>query len=250
MKYEGPRPNKIESDPIKTDPIQTYFPFGPPVGYAKLPDELVDDLNMGCDDIIRDKELSESADFSHHLVGLVEQEISIPKEIFSKWSQWFAIQVITFVKGYASQFYLPYGQRSNISKAEIMKEIEKMSINIANAWYVRSFAGDYNPAHTHTNCQLTCVGFLKVPDLSNEIRKVAEGPSGRYRRPGQNGILEIMGNNASDTWENNIMGILPTVGSWYLFPANLRHTVYPFKCEGERRSFSINIKTNVNFPMS
>ena len=193
---------------------------------------------------------------------LAEQEISIPKEIFSKWSQWFAIQVITFVKGYASQFYLPYntftdglrqkpyGQRSNISKGEIMKEIEKMSINIANAWYVRSFAGDYNPSHTHTHCQLTCVGFLKVPDFSNEIRKVAEGPSGRYRRPGQNGILEIMGNNASDTWENNIMGILPTVGSWYLFPANLRHTVYPFKCEGERRSFSINIKTNVNFPMS
>ena len=69
--------------------------------------------------------------------------------------------------------------------------MNKIQTDVLSAWYIRSFAGDYNPVHTHTGSQLTCVGFLKVPDFSNEIRKVAEGPSGRYRRPGQNGILEI-----------------------------------------------------------
>ena len=38
--------------------LKTYFPFGPPIGYAKLPKELVNDLNKGCDDIIRNEELS------------------------------------------------------------------------------------------------------------------------------------------------------------------------------------------------
>ena len=39
-------------------PLQTYFPFGPPIGYAELPKELVNDFNKGCDDIVKDKELS------------------------------------------------------------------------------------------------------------------------------------------------------------------------------------------------
>ena len=46
-------------------------------------------------------------------------------------------------------------------------------------------------------------------------------------------------------FENDRMVFTPKVGNWYLFPANLRHVVYPFKCDGERRSFSINMNTNI-----
>ena len=28
-------------------PLQTYYPFGPPIGYAELPKELVNDFNKG-----------------------------------------------------------------------------------------------------------------------------------------------------------------------------------------------------------
>ena len=35
-------------------PLQTYYPFGPPIGYAKLPKEMVNDLNEGCDKIVND----------------------------------------------------------------------------------------------------------------------------------------------------------------------------------------------------
>ena len=44
--------------------LQTYFPFGPPIGYAELPKELVNDLNKGCDDIIKDEEISKLASFT------------------------------------------------------------------------------------------------------------------------------------------------------------------------------------------
>ena len=32
----------------------------------------------------------------------------------------------------------------------------------------------------------------------------------------------------------------PMLADYYLFPANLKHFVYPFKCKGERRSMSFN----------
>ena len=62
------------------------------------------------------------------------------------------------------------------------------------------------------------------------------------------GALQILNNTGSSDnlfFENDIIGFVPKVGNWYLFPANLRHTVYPFRCDGERRSFSINMSTNM-----
>jgi len=31
------------------------------------------------------------------------------------------------------------------------------------------------------------------------------------------------------------------VGDFFIFPADMYHTVYPFQSDGERRSFSMNI---------
>jgi len=44
--------------------MKAFFPFGPPIGYAELPKEMIDDLNKGCDKIAKDKELSKSEDQS------------------------------------------------------------------------------------------------------------------------------------------------------------------------------------------
>ncbi len=62
------------------------------------------------------------------------------------------------------------------------------------------------------------------------------------------GVLEILSSTGSTDnvfYENDNVGLTPKVGNWYLFPANLRHAVYPFKSNGERRSFSINMNTNM-----
>ena len=45
--------------------------------------------------------------------------------------------------------------------------------------------------------------------------------------------------------ENNRIKIVPIVGDWYLFPADLHHSVYPFDGDEERRSFSLNFKTSL-----
>ena len=77
--------------------MKTYFPYGPPIGHVKLPDELVKDFNKGCDDIIKDKNLSKSEDWSHQLVGQVEQELLIPKPVINKWGKWLGREVRTYL---------------------------------------------------------------------------------------------------------------------------------------------------------
>ena len=222
--------------------MKTYFPYGPPIGYAKLPDELVNDLNKGCDDIVKDKELSKSSDHSQSLVGQVEQELLIPADIINKWGKWLGTQVRAYVSGYFEQFGIPEQNILTASKEQASQAVNRIQTNVKSAWYIRSFAGDYNPLHTHTDCELTCVGFLKVPDLSGERKKthhVGKGP---------NGVLEVLNNTGSSdklSFENDRIGFYPKVGNWYLFPANIRHLVYPFRCDGERRSFSINMSTNM-----
>ena len=222
-------------------PLQTYFPFGPPIGHATLPKELVNDFNKGCDDIVKDKKLLKSSDHSHALVGQVEQELLIPADIINKWGKWLGTQVRAYVSGYFNQFNIPEQNILTASKEQASQAVDRIQTNVKSAWYIRSFAGYYNPIHTHTECELTCVGFLKVPDFSNERKKTPHGK-------GSNGVLEVLNNTGSAdnlSFENDSIGFTPKVGNWYLFPANLRHAVYPFKCDGERRSFSINMNTNM-----
>ena len=168
--------------------LKTYFPYGPAIGHAKLPDELVSDFNKGCDDIVKDEKLSKSQDWSQNLVGQVEQELLIPKNLVNKWGSWFGKQVSDYVSSYFEQLYIPQQNIFTVSKKRAVQAANNMQINVQSAWYVRSFDGDYNPIHTHGNCELTCVGYLKVPNLSNERKE------GRVN----NGVLEVMSNAGSN----------------------------------------------------
>ena len=224
--------------------MRTFFPFGPPIGHAELPKEMIDDLNKGCDKIAKDKELSKSEDWSQNLVGQVNQEILIPKDILNKWGNWFATQVKAYIAQYLAQMYIPEQQlfKTEMSYEQLVKNVgAKTSITVLSAWYVRSFAGAYNPIHTHTECELTCVGFLKTPDWSKEDKKEKKLFS-------DSGNLQLISNAGGDSvrhfFENDTIRFIPKVGNWYLFPANIRHQVYPFSSKSERRSFSINMSTN------
>ena len=149
--------------------MKAYYPFGPPIGHAELPKEMIDDLNKGCDKIAKDKELSKSEDWSQNLVGNVEQEILIPKDILNKWGNWFATQVKAYIAQHLAQMYIPEQQlfKTDMSYEQLVKNVgAKTSITVQSAWYVRSFAGDYNPIHTHTDCELTCVGSVSYTHLT------------------------------------------------------------------------------------
>jgi len=53
------------------------------------------------------------------------------------------------------------------------------------------------------------------------------------------GLIQFMYGEAQDFRSDTLM-CKPEVGKMFLFPSWLRHSVYPFYCEGERRSLSFN----------
>ena len=103
---------------------------------------------------------------------------------------------------------------------------------------VSQIENEYNPLHIHTGGRLSCVGYLKLPE---GIEKEWEEDY-KDHHPSHG---HIQFSNGSPNWlESSGFVAKPRVGDFYLFPAKLLHTVYPFYCEGERRSFSVNMEVS------
>ena len=233
--------------------LKCYNPLSSTIGYAKMPKEMVNDLNNACNEMIRGER--ESIDWSHNLAGKVKQEILIPPDVGQKWGAWLDAQIREYMKDKINNIFLPghapvsnvhfeNGKKVSTILSDKKKALQYNSIGkilFSTAWFVRSFSGDYNPAHRHTDCDLSCVGYLKLPDWEDEISKDSQdnNPS--------NGQIEFSTGYGASKWSIHTIKVFPRVGDWYLFPSDLTHTVYPFRSDGERRSFSINIITQGGF---
>ena len=59
--------------------VEIIKPFGPMILRAKVPDDLLNDLNQDCLDISNSKK--EKIDWSHHLAGRIEEEYLITNTV-------------------------------------------------------------------------------------------------------------------------------------------------------------------------
>ena len=212
-------------------PLQIYFPFGPPIGYAELPKELVNDFNKGCDDIVKDKELSKSEDWSHNLVGKVHKEVQIP--IKNRADKEFLFNVMKS----ACVDYLKESIKNHTAyswKKLAGNAIPTLdNIHLTHSWVVSQYAGEYNPWHHHSG-DFSSVIYLKLPP--NMHKEIEEDFEDHYPA---NGLIEFMfGENQGFRSDN--LKFKPEVGKLLMFPSWLKHFVYPFKSKGERRSMSFN----------
>ena len=75
--------------------------------------------------------------------------------------------------------------------------------------------------------------YLKIPEFL---------PAVKPDRDDDGNIMFIGGGGVTSNFTRNLMKIKPKVGDFFIFPAHLQHTVYPFKTDGdfERRSVSFN----------
>tara|TARA_R100000008_G_scaffold86752_1_gene81362 strand:- start:5431 stop:6117 length:687 start_codon:yes stop_codon:yes gene_type:complete len=212
-------------------------PFGPSIGKFQLPKHMLDELNHTCDLISADKMLSESLDHSERLVGKVRQELGIPREIISKYDKYFNQVVSDYLKQINR---LPSSIESTRKTGQnIIPENSVIGTHIKSAWFVSSFAGDYNPVHMHPDAVISIAGFLKVPDWDKEQELDREDHYGLTH-----GCLTFLFGDLS-ALSNATYVIRPKVGDFYVFPGWLQHAVYPFRSEGERRSFSLNVITQI-----
>ena len=204
---------------FKNDKNPHFFaPFGPTMGYFKMPPEMVDFLNNSID-----KELKDN---SENLVGKVTQELRFDKEIKS----YTAKKLIQFIVDYHD-----YTKNRNSLGRDILDKDKTPKLDIVGGWFVRQFENEYNPVHVHHGCTLSCVGYLKLPDGIDV--EWEEDYKDHY--PANGHINFIHGTSGAYTCSNIL--IKPEVGDFYIFPSYLFHGVYPFYTQGERRSFSMNM---------
>ena len=108
-------------------------------------------------------------------------------------------------------------------------------IEITNCWVNYMKAGESNPNHVHTECDLSSVLYLKIP---KGLKKENEQYIGTSRGPG------VVNFTYGDVRPYNTIehSFMPEVGQFFIFPFNLEHSVNSFKSKGERISLATNFQ--------
>ena len=190
--------------------MKILSPFDPKIAIIKMPKNIIKQINLEVDKIWKHKKRLKKSDYSNKLVGQVKQEIQLsPKFIEKNLLNFIGINVKKYIK------------------KSINKNAKKISLK--NLWVVRQFKNEYNPIHFHSG-NISGVGYLKIPKNITKSKK----------RLKTNGTIDFI-HGSKSFLNNSLFNHKPKVGDMILFPNYLMHTAYPFKREGERRSFSFNI---------
>ena len=112
---------------------------------------------------------------------------------------------------------------------------EEWYTQMLSMWIISQKDNEYNPCHIHTECHLSTVMYLKIPEYL----------PGRKSHRKDDGAINFTGPSGKDpNWGNPTLSYQPQVGDFFIFPAAQQHWVYPFRTpdgKGERRSVSFNV---------
>jgi len=191
--------------------MKNIKPFGPVIGKTRISNNFIKKINNEFDLKIKNK----NSDYSSKLASQIRNEIKLNSNFIKKN---LAKEIIVNAKKFL--------------KNEKIKNIKE--IRILNLWVVRQFMGEYNPVHYHEG-DLSGVGYLKLPKNMTRNKEV------KNKKIRTNGTIDFI-NGQKNFLSKSIYNVVPRIGDMYIFPNYLMHTAYPFNIEGERRSFSFNLK--------
>ena len=191
--------------------MKNIKPFGPSIGKTKISKKFSDKLNNEFDI----KTNSKKIDYSSKLASQIKNEVKISN---------------SFIKNYLEKELV-----KNINKFLYNDKIKNIKeIKILNLWVVRQFKGEYNPIHYHEG-DLSGVGYLKLPKGMTNNKMV------KNKKLKTNGTIDFI-NGQKGFLSKSIYNVVPKIRDLLIFPNYLMHTAYPFNIDGERRSFSFNVK--------
>jgi uncharacterized protein (TIGR02466 family) len=191
--------------------MKTFRTFGPTMGKGKLSKKIIKLIN----DHIEELTITKKNDYSSKLASQIKNEIKFSNSFINKN---LSKELLRNIKKYL--------EKSNVNKIK--------KIKIINLWVVRQFKNEYNPIHYHEGL-LSGVGYLKIPKNMNLNKMV------KNKKIRTNGTIDFI-NGQKNFLSKSIYNLNPKVGDLMIFPNYLMHAAYPFNVEGERRSFSFNIK--------
>ena len=114
-------------------------------------------------------------------------------------------------------------------------KIKGYKMHLNSVWVNTMFEHEYNPVHVHQGTLFTglsSVMILKLPESFGVEYSSPDQP--------QNGKLQILG-SSSGMFSN--IDYQPEIKErdFYVFPYDMRHTVYPFNGTGMRRTLAANM---------
>ena len=218
------------NDPNLSVEIEMIQPWSDVLLKTELPDAVVKGMLEISDKVLQDPE---RANWGHNLAGQIEDEPIVPHEMMQDYKLGTNGNIFTFLLNLVGE-YVKMCMRQQTTQIDWPKiENEEWMTQMKSAWLISQWPGEYNPIHIHTECSLSTVMYLKVPEFL---------PSTKPERDDDGCIMFIGAGHQSSRLTRNIIKIKPKVGDFYIFPAHLQHCVYPFKTDGdyERRSMSFN----------
>tara|TARA_R110002020_G_scaffold799_4_gene3932 strand:+ start:219 stop:887 length:669 start_codon:yes stop_codon:yes gene_type:complete len=114
-------------------------------------------------------------------------------------------------------------------------KINPYTLHLNSIWVNTMFEHEYNPVHVHQGTLFTglsSVMILKLPQSFGVEYSAAEAP--------QNGRLQILG-SSSGQFSNADYQPKIKERDFFIFPYDMRHTVYPFNGPGYRRTLAANM---------
>ena len=161
------------------------------------------------------------------LAGQIKDELYVDHDILQKE------EVMGFFLDVSRNFVIQqFCQSQPLDSQKILNE--EWYTQMLTMWVISQKDNEYNPVHIHTECALSTVMYLKIPEYL---------PSRKSHR-NDDGAIAFTGPAGKDRiWGNPNFTYQPQVGDFFIFPASQQHMVYPFRTadgKGERRSVSFN----------
>ena len=210
-------------------------PFSPTIGKTNVPKNFLKIINDIGDEVLSDDNKSAQWDWSNHLVGKVHKEIQIPisdKDDSDYCKDVIRLGCVTYLK------QMIRDKRAFISNSVILHnnqggDVKEDNINISQSWIVSQYKNEYNPWHQHSG-DLSGVIYLKIP---KDMDKFYEEES-KDHYPCSGMIQFMQGDKQS--LRSDTLTFKPECGKMSIFPSWLKHSVFPFYVDGERRCMSFN----------
>jgi len=188
-----------------------FYYSGPLLYHTELNKEDINNLKKLC---LKDQK----KDNRKRLAGHLDHEYTINIEKFNNI-------ILKYLPEYQEMFKNWYNKK--ISKFETI-----------SSWVNFMKHGEYNPPHIHSNCDLTCVLYLDIPE---KLKKENQEYIGTISNGGP-GSISFMFSASNEPLKISIKHYFPKTGDFFIFPADLIHSVAPFKSKIERISVSSNFK--------
>ena len=210
-----------KDDKEKGEVKYNYFHWGPFLMHTNVPKK---ECQIFLDEGKRCRK-NKKLDFRHKLAGHIKEEYALDNPV----------KLTPVLQKYFEAYTIGYNQWRGAGSIQPNFKLTALWIN-----YMK--ANEFNPPHDHSGD----LSFVLYPSVPQDIIDECKSFTGTMRGPGGIAWFYGEGNRQCISAVNQ----LPESGDLYIFPATLKHWVFPFRSKVERVSVSGNVLFDVDSRMN